>query len=319
MNSVEYIPVTNRISGINTAQCFQEESHRLDVIDKYKLLGLSEKDIQLLQDMNQGLEYVKGKYKSINEDILLDNIQRVNRLLQTSGDCTHDSGDSNLPRQDHEAVLSVKPDSTETKLLKFALKNEEKKIKLPHPMDNICTLEQNFMDNVDLFTPVDIKKIRKKARSLARAMNQTGDLQTTNDDTKNSKKPVDNSKWDVTESDDNFKEKVQIVSKGVHTCKPQKLYTIRDGKIVELKSDIPQSSHSNSEIKQLSIDEIKNIARFNDYDPGEISNKLYLKNLHKNCDESDLRNLLPNTDSIVSIQLLKGKLKGQAFIQFSGR
>ncbi|KAI9022179.1 hypothetical protein CLU79DRAFT_751526 [Phycomyces nitens] len=80
--------------------------------------------------------------------------------------------------------------------------------------------------------------------------------------------------------------------------------------------------HSN----RVPSQELKELAAFKNHNPGEISNKLYIKNLAKEVQEDDLERLfgqfvLDNDGKYIpgrlGIQLMKtGRLKGQAFVSF---
>ena len=70
---------------------------------------------------------------------------------------------------------------------------------------------------------------------------------------------------------------------------------------------------------RLSMKEIRQIERFKDYQPGNPSHILYLKNLSKKVTEPDLASLFIHfqKDSLPpTLKLLKGKMRGQAFITF---
>ncbi|KAK2161856.1 hypothetical protein LSH36_108g01114 [Paralvinella palmiformis] len=68
---------------------------------------------------------------------------------------------------------------------------------------------------------------------------------------------------------------------------------------------------------RLSVQEIKKLDRFTNYEPGLPSNNLFLKNLSSKVTESDLVSLFhryqkPNTP--VKYRLMSGRMKGQAFV-----
>ncbi|KAL0078654.1 hypothetical protein J3Q64DRAFT_1765544 [Phycomyces blakesleeanus] len=77
---------------------------------------------------------------------------------------------------------------------------------------------------------------------------------------------------------------------------------------------------------RLPSQELKELAAFKNHSPGEVSNKLYIKNLAKDVQEDDLERLFGQfvleadgkyTPGKLGIQLMKtGRLKGQAFVSF---
>lgn len=105
--------------------------------------------------------------------------------------------------------------------------------------------------------------------------------------------------WDVTEP---IPKKKSYPTK-VYSCKPEKLFTIKEGKIVELKNEndlkekvvasskkslpfisIDAEKEADSEIRaRLSEDEIRKIPKFHNYEKGMPSNVLlfFNKYFHK--------------------------------------
>lgn len=76
---------------------------------------------------------------------------------------------------------------------------------------------------------------------------------------------------------------------------------------------------SEEEIREnrLGVDKIKEIPRFQSYDPGVESQVLYLKNLHAKVDLREIMALFcryDQEDNAVQYRLLSGRLRGQAFV-----
>ncbi|XP_013780772.1 RNA-binding protein 41-like isoform X2 [Limulus polyphemus] len=67
---------------------------------------------------------------------------------------------------------------------------------------------------------------------------------------------------------------------------------------------------------KLSLDEIRKLPRFSDYHPGKESQVLFIKNLHPKVYVEELVALFSSFEP-VKYRLLKGRMKGQAFIEFS--
>ena len=73
---------------------------------------------------------------------------------------------------------------------------------------------------------------------------------------------------------------------------------------------------------RMSIEEIQNMSQFKNYTPGEVTNRLYIKNLAKQVTEDDLKFIFhrfivksDNENSTLDIRLMQeGRMKGQAFI-----
>lgn len=117
-----------------------------------------------------------------------------------------------------------------------------------------------------------------------------------------------------------------IKTKDKHSTEPKKTDSHstnveENTEIVEISSTNPINPVPKEEIIRccLSAEEIRQIERFKDYQPGNPSHILYLKNLSKKVTESDLASLFVHfqKDSLPpTLKLLKGKMRGQAFITF---
>ncbi|KAI6653736.1 RNA-binding protein 41-like isoform X2 [Oopsacas minuta] len=77
-------------------------------------------------------------------------------------------------------------------------------------------------------------------------------------------------------------------------------------------------SHVNN--YRLSLPEINQIPRFSGYKPGNPSNKLFIKNLHRKVTLNQFASLFIKFQKIpgpsIKFRLLTGRMKGQAFVEF---
>lgn len=142
--------------------------------------------------------------------------------------------------------------------------NEEK---FPHPMDNLKLMEKNLITRLSekTLTPSKIQKeIRRRANKIASFDTNritTNDLKIKDEE---AHAFVNESKWDMQGKNDITPEHVAKV----YTCKQQNVYTIKNGKIIKLSQDkIPKKINIQMENK-LSIEEIKTILKFKNYDIG---------------------------------------------------
>lgn len=68
---------------------------------------------------------------------------------------------------------------------------------------------------------------------------------------------------------------------------------------------------------QIPTNQLNDIPVFKNYTKGEPFNKLYIKNLHKDVTETDLRSLYERFYPTLGVNVLqKGRMKGQAFVTF---
>lgn len=71
---------------------------------------------------------------------------------------------------------------------------------------------------------------------------------------------------------------------------------------------------------RLSLEEIRNVPRFSNYNHGELSKRLYLKNLSKDVTEANLVGMFGRFEKpgcAIHYKLCSGKMRGQAFVSFS--
>lgn len=179
-----------------------------------------------------------------------------------------------------EFSYSIKPNSTETKLLKFALSNKAKETRIAHPIDNIKSIEQKLFPILTT-DPQNVAKIRKKARKLAAIIadntsSNAVQLQSRDNLVQAHKFTLNpnlkrSSKWDI-QSDlaDN------LPTKKVFTCLPQNYYTIRSGEIIKLDDKETKERNLVDLKKRLSVEEIRNLPKFKNFDKGTPS-KVYFK------------------------------------------
>lgn len=168
-----------------------------------------------------------------------------------------------------EFALSVKPESTETKLLKFAINNKVQKEKLPHPIDSLKQLEKDLFPNINN-DPINITKIRRKARKLASRINRNGQNPIIKSDDTLKNQTSSSTKWDV-----QVQQSDEIISRKndkVYTCKPLNYYTIKDNQIMKLnKSEVEEKPIYNFE-KRLDETGIRKQTKFKHYEKGTPSN-----------------------------------------------
>lgn len=208
---------------------------------------------------------------------------------------------SSISRHEQELSLSIKPNSEHTRLLQFALScqpsGSNRDLRpLSHPINNLKDLEQQLFGHL---AKKDQQK-QKSKKSLSASTPKFKSQQTT------SKKILSygaRTLWDLKDTS-SIKSPSKETPKACHvySCKPETLYTVKDKNIVPL-SEVPplsvsvrSASHSSSgcngepfvvsdiegsEIKTLckediqrnkmSVEQIKLLPRFQNYDKGSPS------------------------------------------------
>ncbi|EFA02104.2 RNA-binding protein 41 [Tribolium castaneum] len=280
--STELVSLTNFASGSKSLQEFSSLVGDVKNLEELKSRGLTDDEIELIQRYH-------NRHKKINHDVLKTQLGVIYNKL---GEIPEEPKNA-ISRLESELLLATKPTSVETKLLKFALENEQKN-SVPGPLDQLKSVEQQLMTDL---APVNVKKIRKKARRLGKQINSGNpplnepeiQFQTSG-----------NTKWDL-------KDSPQIPITKTYTCdKPPNYYTIKDGQIIQI----------NQTVTKLSLEEIRNLPKFQNYDKGTPSNVLFLKNLANGLDQSDLETIFQKfAKEILSIRVMTGLMQGQAFIE----
>lgn len=220
---------------------------------------------------------------------------------------------TSLTRHECDYFSSIKPQSSETKLLKFATQNQGKSDSCKETLNILPDLAKEFTSTLEEFSESQtkkrvLKKIRRKARALGEEITQLnseqpdviGPQQCPDTGLPNLNK---NSLWDVTKEPSQTERNIG--------CKTQKFYTIKNGNIVQI----------NNKVEQLTVEEIRKIPKFADYNAKTPSSKLFLKNLRRGVKEDFLKDILYKhfRENSFRIKLMNGKMKGQAFIEFQGK
>ncbi|KAL1116120.1 hypothetical protein AAG570_005615 [Ranatra chinensis] len=246
--------------------------------------------------------------------------------------------DIHFSRQDTEAALAVKPNSLETKLLRFALTNQLAHNRHRYPCVNLPGDPINRLKDLESQILADPIRLSKKYRNKRKKI-----LEESHCIQKADNKPVEirsgDSLWDVVEFKKVTNPTEEQKQQRVYTCSKETLYTIEDGKIVacseeDKNSGVAEDNRKPSvtfvsaermervELNSKSDSEISQIKRFSDYERGNPSNVLYIKNLPKNMSEDEFTEIVAKAkencsiDSEVTYRLLSGKMRGQAFVTF---
>lgn len=240
-----------------------------------------------------------------------------------------------LSRHERELALCVKPNSTETKLLAFALSceaNETLKQDVhhkDHPINHLAQIHDEHFSHLEASPLKTSKMIRRKRKQLLQSYIKPIEI---------SEKPIKHytrpkSLWDL-------KEDVQSLANSglkLYTCEASKrteqcigvLELINEEKkIKDLSSSIKSQRFvaSGTQVPinnytKINEDQLKTIPYFQNYQKGIPSKVLYVKNIAKSVCEIHLVSVfgkykeLQNAD-IVYRYMKKGKMKGQAFIEF---
>ncbi|KAB0799491.1 hypothetical protein PPYR_07371 [Photinus pyralis] len=297
-----YNPGTSNLSDILSS------TKHFNDIERLKAAGLTDQDAQLYLDSLNGSDYLHHNHKNWEKSLLQKRLEQLKGLVQLhEAKASQSTEEKNLLQYG----LTIKPNSIETKLLKFALGNTKQTPSHPITSVDIKDIEAQRFRHLNNSNLASISTIRKKSRKLQRRLDKTCNVPdvSTPDLPLNTK-----SKWDLKTAVESVPN-IPFVQKKTYTCSPRSYYTIHNGEIVPLtNSGIPEQ---HLVATKLSLDEIKALPRFKDYSPGNPSKVLYLKNLGNSVKEGDLHSLFKGfADSVTEYKLMKGRLRGQAFVTF---
>ncbi|XP_017769661.1 PREDICTED: RNA-binding protein 41-like [Nicrophorus vespilloides] len=272
IKSRELLPLTNFHAGANNLKGFQDIGEQVKRLEELKHKGLSDEDVKLYLNYQNGIEHVFETYKNYEKSHLMNRIESIVKIVNEDK-ATIDSNES----------------------------------RIPHPLDNFSEYEKNFMKKINESTEIDVKHIRKKARKLGNRLNNVESRSVESKSCNN--EYCGKSKWDVKEIET---VNPKIIEKKIYTCMKQQLYTIKNNEIVTVE----EAKLVDISDEQLSLEDIKKLAKFLNYAEGEENNILYVKNLQNQIKEKHLLGLFQSNKE-VSVKLLDGRMKGQAFITFS--
>ncbi|PSN35686.1 hypothetical protein C0J52_10186 [Blattella germanica] len=356
--ATEYVPLTNFTSGKVSLQEFEKCANRASYIEELKSSGLTDEEIELILDHEKGEEFFAEKYKKWESSILNSWLQQVLSKIRNI-EREHNevkAGSSSISRHEQELALAVKPESEHTKLLKFALSCQQSSDNndprpIDHPINHLKDIEHELFGHLNKKEPPPWKPKRSLNALSTPKFKSKDSIKHSSLNFKSTEKP--STLWDLKET---FSVPTTISESTkpsrVYSCKPETLYSIKDKKIVPLNkipplpasSGNPSCSSSNnvsgqpfvvtklneSEIKtlgredilknRLSIEEIKKLPRFQNYEKGSPTQVLFVKNLPNRIKEAELVSVFGMFDDTgkkrVIYRLMTGKMKGQAFITF---
>ncbi|XP_004922662.1 RNA-binding protein 41 [Bombyx mori] len=317
----EVLPFTKYgLSSIEEFSRAEEEVRHLELLKK---AGLTTDEIKLYQENECGKLNQQNK---VETGVLKQKLHYIYTRIQ------------NLKEQVKQQ--NNQPSTSKTDV---SIKNLERNIPKNtycdgHPMNDIKTLENCLFAHLkDDILPLSKRRklLRRLERKKERILSQNNTVILDN----SNRKPVNRpgSLWDVKELQHKISDPERNKDKLIGPVK-KTLYTIKNNKIVRLE---PMDSSENSEDEyravnivvpinnaeaqllegtKMSIDDIKKIDRFKDYEPGTPSKVLYLKNIAPTVTQQQLSVLFNqfvlDNGGPIDVRLMTGRMRGQAFVRF---
>lgn len=303
-----HCPAVNSLSGLTSLDQFQE----VDKLDAYteelKKCGLTDEEIQLKMMADDSNKPQKKRNFGIDPSIMEERLQKIQEKIEKKNidldqkDKFH--GQKALTRHEMELERSLLRDC-----------NSDDKKKVMNALTTVLDPRERTLPNDPMSQlPEILENITKgssQGKSKRRKRKQKN-KEPTSDEIDMKGLPSDWSRVVTTESStfDSSTNRVQEEGEigDVATCKPRP------------RNPVPEVSLEDIQNNRLAIEEIKNLPRFENYAPGELSKILYLKNLSNKVHQQDLESIfnkfLPEGAGGLEYRVLTGRMRGQAFITF---
>ncbi|XP_055958914.1 RNA-binding protein 41 isoform X2 [Patella vulgata] len=318
-------PSVESLSGIVNLSEYQQLSETDARVEELGHFGLTKEEMKLRLKYDTSVKDTETMVSrfSVNPQVEKERLDAINRKIhqKTSAFKTSDNFADIRHVTRHEIDLERAISSTNQdgqKISNFLIKQKE------YEKSNPLSMVPDLMTEIDSKIKDQIREKRKKQKLLRKKskVDKSHGSQTLDSDQKssicvhqyNSEKESPNILCDEEISsesgDDVF---IGPLPKPVPEQTGRK--EIRDN----VKPIPEQCIISN----RLSVDNIIQIPKFENYTPGEINNVLYLKNLHSNVTQQDLIALFgrfeQKDEPSIVYKLMSGRMRGQAFITFSDK
>eukprot|EP00105_Crassostrea_gigas_P021501 XP_011440658.1 PREDICTED: RNA-binding protein 41-like isoform X2 [Crassostrea gigas] len=303
-----HCPAVNSLSGLTSLDQFQE----VDKLDAYteelKKCGLTDEEIQLKMMADDSNKPQKKRNFGIDPSIMEERLQKIQEKIEKKNvdldkkDKFH--GQKALTRHEMELERSLLRDC-----------NSDDKKKVMNALTTVFDPRERTLPNDPMSQLPEILENITKGSSQGKSKRhkrKQKNKEPTSDEIDMKGLPSDGSRVVTTESStfdsstNRVQEEGEIVD--VATCKPRP------------RNPVPEVSLEDIQNNRLAIEEIKNLPRFENYAPGELSKILYLKNLSNKVHQQDLESIfnkfLPEGAGGLEYRVLTGRMRGQAFITF---
>ncbi|GAB6026897.1 RNA binding motif protein 41 [Chamberlinius hualienensis] len=312
-SSSTYETITKGLTGQISSSDYQKLDEKKQKVDDLKDMGLNDSEVALkLDKVNTNSNY--GKEPSILRQQLMaiqDQMDNKNRDLSKIGTPREAK---QLTRHEMDIERSIKPTCQQSKLLQALTTTRKYPDYSNHssdPVNHLKSMELQLMERVN-----NSVKMEKKKRSMSHCrLNQILD----------EKVAVAMDALLLLGSD-----LIGSPNFAGHNVSGNDILYTKDGlrtngcpTDVRHISDIqPTISDEDIVNNRLREEQIRGMTRFKCYTPGKPTRVLYLKNLANNVEEKDLRAIFCRFERVntqpLEYKLMKGRMRGQAFITFPG-
>lgn len=288
---VVYKPKTAELQGVKTLEDYNQIRRQDDELEFLRQCGLSESEIKYKrtaeaessQDVDEPPEKQQkyGVHPQVKTEVLQNIQEKIDDKKRQFSNPDTFSGAVHISRHEMELENSLNSNRSQSRFLNCLITTKkEDNVAADHPINQLQ----------EILTSITKPKNRKKKKKK----NPTADERSS----------------EFEKSDSQSTSISSNIDDIVQPCEENPDTTL-----------LPVNPIAKEEIIRcrLSREEIGELERFKDYQPGNVSHVLYIKNLSKKVTHSDLASLFVHfqKDSLPpTIKLLKGKMRGQAFVTF---
>lgn len=352
-NSTLYEPSTDSVTGIIDLSDYKALEEQDSRVNELRLCGLSDDEIRLKLQTEDG--NVGGKKPRLGQEpsYLQNTLAEIDRKIEnhkkslTMADTFF--GQANVGRHAMDLEKSLVKDSTDNKRLSSLLIKNKFSSDFPHPEHPMNHIPEILEDIVG-------KKLFNKKRHRTKRRNHT-DTNIKSDEPFTIGADGNDSLHDVCSTVEGIRSTSSCLSEqstemiGCKTKEDSVIDHVLSGDVEcsddkqsqnctgELQTTIkPENTSVNNKIvlgmvnqipecdiiaNRLSVDEIRKLPKFENYEEGSQNNVLYLKNLPNKISENELGSLFlrfqMSNCSPIKFRIMSGRMRGQAFITFDSK
>ena len=316
--------ITNNISGLITLNDLNTNIHLNNVKQILKSSGLDSKDINILLRENTCSSSNEAPIAEVKrlESILEQLNKRIDYVDQLSIGTESFNGAIELSRNEYEEECILTSSAISDKLTNCLVKMKPR---------NNCTIYNEKLTE-------KLHEIEKSLMSSVESVSESGNImkkQKVNNVPNVTIKKTENpdSLWDVmnlpkvktcefkTNSNMKFEDHV-------YKCSEKKISKKTKIKETDLSKPFVMILDSSKLIplnvinsRKICLNDIKQIEKFKNYNPGEINSTLYLKNLPNKMTSEEIASIFGHFECKngphINYRILSGRMRGQAFVAFA--
>ncbi|XP_076117639.1 RNA-binding protein 41-like [Mytilus galloprovincialis] len=344
-NSTLYEPTTDSVTGIIDLSDYKALEEQDSRVNELRLCGLSDDEIRLklqTEDGNVGSKKLRLRQEP---SYLQDKLAEIDRKIETHSKSLTMAdtfyGQANVGRHAMDLEKSLVKDSIDNKRLSSMLLKNNFSSDFPHPEHPMNHIPE-ILEEIAGKKLLNKKQHRLKQRYHTETNRNSEELFTT--DTDSLDDVCSTVEEIVSTSSCQNKQENEIIG-----CKTREDSVVSvdiecsDVKQSHIFSELqttkkPDNTSVNNKIvlgmvnqipecdiiaNRLSVDEIRRLPKFENYEEGSQNNVLYLKNLPNKISENELGSLFlrfqVSNSSPIKFRIMSGRMRGQAFVTFDSK